>query len=572
MVDTFLTRLYGGLLGLFFLVLVPVPVDGLGGGPIVPVAFHLHWVVMVSIILVGLLRALSRGVVILSSFIKYFLLFILLVLLASWFQPPINGHAFMFQMAGLVGGLLFLMAVQQFPLNEQQRRWVLWILLLAGVIQAGIGLTEIHTVAEAGISGTLFHKNILATFLATGLVIALLFMMENPWSHWKSLLFFLISSLLMTTLVLASSRMGLGGLVVGCLVLAGARWEAFGTVWKRVLMIWGLALLVVVGAIAGLQQQERVQAVASKISATPTLVMEVAKGEVPAGDKFGRLMHWEIAWTLFLEQPLWGQGIGGYSSRYRDLVRTRYPDANNTNEHAYQPYNELMRQLVESGAGAGVGMLLMVGALLVQLFRLGRQEGGTLLALMVSIALYFGVGGLLYDTAVLWFTALLLVSFPTASAVREMAIIDSVGVRTGLATVGVGLFVGTVLFLVGTARAQVEMTRYVQLLTSNRISRGALLQPALDNLYLRQMATRLFMDVTLKIAVLRQDRATLQQFLEWSKKERHLWPNYVMYANEGRALNAMGETRAAETLVTEGLRLYPLQPELTAVQKEMRQN
>ncbi|MBF8271864.1 MAG: hypothetical protein HW380_969 [Magnetococcales bacterium] len=570
MVETFLTRLFGVLLGLFFLVVMHVPVAGIGGGSTVPVACQFHWLVLATMILVGVLRVAHRGVLVVPSYLKYFLLFIFLVLLASLFQPPVSQHAFVFQTAGLVGGLLFFVALHQFIFNEQQRRWVLLVLLIASVLQAGIGLSQISSVtADVGIFGTMEHKNVLATFLATGLVIALRFMLEHPSRRVGDIILFMVVALSMTALVMASSRVGVVGLVLGCLTLAVAWREEFGKVWKRVLTVWGLALVVVIVAIVATQQQRRVQIVVDKVAAAPGFVTETLAVGGDKSYKLGRPLHFEIAWALFLERPFWGQGVGGFSSGFSRVLRDRYPDLTLSNDyHAYQPYNELLRRLAESGVGAGMGLLVMVGAMLVTLWRLGRREGGLGLALMIPIVFYLQVGGLFYDTVVLWATLLLLASFSTAHTVNAVKIPQHVGIRAGLGVLGTGLFVGMALFFINTAMAQRDMTRYMQLLSATRVSRGELLQPALDNFYLRETATRLFMDVRLRIAILRQDRAALREFLQWSKKEREKWPNHVMYLNESRALHAYGDLEAARTLSAEGLRLFP-ESEISRLRKEL---
>ncbi|MBF0175164.1 MAG: O-antigen ligase C-terminal domain-containing protein [Magnetococcales bacterium] len=569
MVQSFLTRSFELLLILFFLVVIQLPIPGEGGGPIVPMASHLHWMILSIIILLGVLQVAWRGVLLISSFLKYVFLFIFSILLAAWFQPPVSMHAFVFQTAGLVGGLLFLVALHQFPLDEQPRKRLLAVILIAGVMQAAMALTQLQTEDEAGISGALVNKNILATFLATGLIIALLFLLRHSLGRGTIVLLFLAVALSLTTLILASSRAGLVGLVLGCTTLIIARWQAFHQVWKRVLAVWGMALVVALLAVSLSGQQKRVEEMTGKMADLPTFVAESVGGRDGNQYKVGRPLHFEAAWSLFLERPLWGQGVGGYSSRYRDLVRTRYPEVNlNTNDHAYQPYNELLRRLAESGIGAGVGLLLMAGWMLALLYRQGREEGGTLLALMMPIAFDLQVEGLFYDTVALWATLLVLVSLATAYKLTRVNLLHH-GLRAGLATLGLGLFVGVSMFLFNTARAQWDMTRYLYLLRTTRVSRGELLQPALDNLYLRQMATRLFMDVRLRIALLRQDREVIGQFLQWSRKERALWPNHVMYLNESRALHAHGDHEAARSLLMEGLRLFPGQHELSLLQKEL---
>lgn len=557
MVDTFLVRLFWVLLVLFFLVVIHVPVPGIGGGPVVVVAVHLHWVVLAAMILVGLLRVLNRGTLIVSSFTKYFVLFVFFVLLAAVFQPPINAHAFIFQTAGLVGGLLLLVSFHQFPMDERQRRWILWILLLATVIQAGVGVQVLSKAGSASDMGGVFgQKNLLAMFVATGFLIALLFTMKSRLGIGKVFLLFLMSALSMTILVTINSRAGLFGAILGFLTIVLSRWEELRCVWKRVLMVFVSALLVTILTVQLLQQQDRVRNLVDRATYSTTVAATVKKVDVER--RLGRGLLFKAAWGLFLQQPLWGQGIGGYLAKNREFLQAHYPDLQGKLEpdSTYHPHNEFLLRLAESGVGAGLGMLLMLVAFLVTIHRLGLREGGTYLGLIIPLGLYLQVGGIFYESTALWATLLLLVSLPTSQTmVRTVTFRLYAGIRSGMATVAVGVFVGTALFLVNTAWAQVRMTRYMDLLESTHVSHGALLQPALDNLYLRQIATRLFMDVKLRIAILRQDRTVLHEFLEWSRNERRVWPHYIMYVNEIRAHHALGDDQAASALLVEGKKM-----------------
>ncbi|MEO5328475.1 MAG: O-antigen ligase family protein [Magnetococcus sp. THC-1_WYH] len=557
MVDTFLVRLFGVLLVLFFLVVMHVPVPGMGGGPVVLVAVHLHWVVLAAMILVGLLRVLNRGTLIVSSFTKYFVLFVLLVLLAAVFQPPINEHAFIFQTAGLVGGLLLLVSFHQFPMDERQRRWILWVLLLATVIQAGIALDQ--GIWGSQMVGTFGQKNLLATFVATGFLIALLLAMERQLGYGIIILLSLVSALSMTALVMAGSRSGLLGAVLGLLIVIPSRWGELRYVGKRVLVIFLFAILVTTLIVQRTQQQGSIVAVGQRTATFPATVKAIVKND-HVEQKTGRILFFETAWGLFLQQPLWGQGMGGFLAKNREFVQARYPTLSGVDgpDATPHPHNEFLLRLAESGVGAGVGMLLMLVDFLATIHKLGRRDGGTYLALVMPVGIYLQVGGAFYESAALWATLLLLVSLPTSQTmVRTVTFRLYAGIRSGMATVAVGIFVGIALFLVNTAWAQVRMTNYMALLESTHVSHGELLQPALDNLYLRQIATRLFMDVRLRIAILRQDRTALHEFLAWSRQERKVWPDYVMVTNEVRAHHALGDVQAASALLVEGERVIP---------------
>ncbi len=313
-----LFRVHLFLLYFLFLVVIHIYVPALGGGPIVPIAAHLVWMVLAAIILVAFLTVLRRSRLIVPDYAKYFLLFIVLVLLAAQFQTVVNSHVLLFRTAGLIGGLLFFIALHQFPLTEQQRDRLLLALFAACVLEAAVGLFQVfhpqarellyfnaHWPPGSQPSGFMNQGNQLASFLATGLVISFYLIVSKLFDRWPwplRLFFFLSITVIIMTLLETRSRAGVLGAAFGSWVLLATQWKNYHVAWRR-LVLRLVALLVAITIMSVMGRLGILTTVGNKLASTVL-------------DKQSRLEIYTTALDMFQDRPLWGHGPGGWNGQY----------------------------------------------------------------------------------------------------------------------------------------------------------------------------------------------------------------------------------------------------------------
>jgi hypothetical protein len=131
------------------------------------------------------------------------------------------------------------------------------------------------------------------------------------------------------------------------------------------------------------------------------------------------------------------------------------------------------------------------------------------------------------------------------------------------------LFVFTNLFLVRTISANMGLTEYYRLLTSEGVSRMKLADPALNNLYLGRFSQRMIMDIGLGMALQKNNMGFLEDYVRWAEEVRITFPHYLIYEGEVRALFALGREDEALKLLKQGAGLYPDNRVLLSVRDEL---
>ncbi|MBF0421208.1 MAG: O-antigen ligase C-terminal domain-containing protein [Magnetococcales bacterium] len=559
-------RMHLFLLYGLFLFVIHIYVPALGSGPIVPIAAHLVWLTVAAVVAVALLYALKRGVFVVPDYTKYYLLFLILVLLSAQFQDGVDSHVLVFQTAGLIGGLLFFVALHQFNLTEGQRDGLLLALFVSGAVESVVGLFQVfypqqtHALLPfsagwppgSAPSGFLNQGNQLASFLATCLVISFYLIVSKQFERWHwffRAIFFLVIPTMISVLLCIGSRAGALGSALGAWILLFAQWQDYRVRWRR-LFLRIMALLVALVFMHVTNMMDRLYVLGDKLAHT------ISRRE--------RIDMYGAAWDMFLDRPLWGQGPGGW------VAKQPYYRINQKNDYQideWYPHNETLYWLAETGVAGGVGVLAIVGGMAVLLVRLGRRRGGMYAALMVPIVFHAEVEQPLHDSIAHWIILVFLAYLPSSHFTREMQWQWNPVVRGGLATVALCLFLLVEASILRTVRAQMDLNNYMWFLTKHKDSRAELLQPGLDNLYLRQLATRLFMDVKLKLGLLTQDSKMVEEFVSWSRRERKIWPNSLMFVNEAKALLFIGDRGRLMPLLEEGLTIYPQAGELLELKK-----
>ncbi len=554
-----------------FLVVMHLSIRNLGGAVVTPVSY-LVWMAVSVVIIFALMHTLSggNGALILPDTGIYILFFAALFILPSLFNPVTDAHAFIFKKAGLIAGIIFFFSLHQFRFSDRHKEKFIYVLIAAGVIEAAIGLIQ-YFMPEVRIpliafstSGRIFgnfqQQNLFAAFLATSLI-ASLFAVTGPLFRGAGGMMkaglLLAVMVISAALFIAGSRAGIVGMLLGSSVLILTRFRLIKSA-PVFILVWILAVtaglgLNIVSEKYIFEQERGVLLSAKKFRVASDSFTDEGRGDP-------RMLMYRVSLEMIKDKPFLGHGPGGFESsyvHYRKDVVERTDDDTILNTFTYYPHNEALSVLIESGLVGGIGLLVLASAFLIYIFRLGAEKGGLYLALLMPVIFHAMVEFPFQQSAIHWVLFLMLCYLMSSHFVREIHFRPERWMSfLLLAAVGT-LFVFTNLFLVRTLSANMGLTEYYRLLTSEGVSRMKLADPALNNLYLGRFSQRMIMDIGLGMALQKNDSGFLEKYVGWAEEVRVAFPHYLIYEGEVRALFALGREDEALKLLDQGSGLYP---------------
>ncbi|VTR59855.1 Lipid A core - O-antigen ligase and related enzymes [Serratia fonticola] len=283
---------------------------------------------------------------------------LILLAMAAGRRRDINGIALVEQRYGRVqrhclsddgirpgAGILFCPIT--IPLYPAMRTWVMQGCLLLTVAQAGLGIAQYYLFIADNFMGynTLLNRpygifqqwNVMASFMATGLALALYLWMpkigmrRSHWVQWAAAMMLVMAPLL---LVLIGSRIGL---LAALLVTPLQLWVLWRLDRHRCVLAIGLIGL---GVIFALLSQWH----------------DGAARDVTQGSTLSyRLQVWQICLAMIADKPWLGWGYGLFSAEFIHYAHRILPATQESFQMAH-PHNELLFWGVEGGlvwAGGG---------------------------------------------------------------------------------------------------------------------------------------------------------------------------------------------------------------------------
>ncbi|MDX7866307.1 PglL family O-oligosaccharyltransferase [Aeromonas caviae] len=511
------------------------------------------WIFASLVIALGLWQVTLRQRLVISSLQLGLWLGALLLLLPMAYPGfELKDYAIS-RLLGLFAGLLFLFVLYQWQLASRARDRLLYLLLGAVAIEALLGLVQYYLLTPGNWIGYdiranrpygIFQQpNVMASFMATGLALAIWLDLRGhapPWLRGLRYGVILATSLL---LVVVQSRVGqLGGVLALLLLLPRLHRER---------LLGRVLGLVALGVALGLASQY------GMAGAKRGLEMYQSGGM--------RSVYWPYAARLIAEAPWTGWGYGSFESVFLQHYmadKALNPAMVQIEYNLDHPHNEFLYWAVEGGLAPMLGMVLMGGALLWRLSRAGWVRGAALLALVTPILLHTQTEYPFYHAIALWWALLLLVHVVDAE-VEEQAHanwrehICRPWLLLRFAAIAIPLIV--VPFMLTALHTAWVVTKY---------ERGGYKQPALLLDIVNPMAwlTRVEFDVNavrLMVGLQSNNKGELEAYLDWGQGFVRHTPRANIYANMVIALNALGRREEADRLRAEALVLYPGEPLLT---------
>ncbi|MCJ8233332.1 Wzy polymerase domain-containing protein [Aeromonas veronii] len=462
------------------------------------------------------------------------------------------------RLLGLFAGLLFLFGLYQWGFNRSKRERLLYLILIAIAMEAVLGLVQFYLLTPGNWIGYdtkinrpygIFQQpNVMATFMATGLALAIWLELRREGGR---LLMALRYGVILSTallLVVLQSRVGqLGGLLALLLLMPQLH---------RHRLLWRVLALVIFAVALGLLSQ---------------YWMAGAKRGLEIYQSGGyRPIYWIYCAKLIAEAPWSGWGYGSFESVFLHHYmadKALNPSMVQIEYNLDHPHNEFLYWAVEGGIAPMVGMVIMGGALLWRLASVRWVHAMGLLALVTPILLHTQTEYPLYHAIVLWWLLLTLI-YIIDTEIEETNLASQEGSSWWdmecrpwllLRFMAIAIPLLVVPFMLTAIHTAWVVTKY---------ERGGYKEPALLLDIVNPMAwlTRVEFDVNsvrLMVGLQTNNKTELEAYLEWGQAFVRHTPRANIYANMVIALNALGRTEEANAMRAEALKLYPTEPLLT---------
>jgi len=450
------------------------------------------------------------------------------------------------KMLGIAAGLLLLFALSQLRLVRSQRLLLLYLLLGAVAIEAGLGLVQYFLLTPGNWIGynTLINRpygifqkdSVLSSFLAMGISVALYlqFYPVNKPSSWQNIftaLLLFASSLL---LVLIQSRAGqigaLGATILLCVSALKSQPKRVGMM--LVLMLSGLAIGIWVST----------------------------GGRSP--ESYGltidyRLLYWRHCLELFLQAPWFGYGYEMFESAF---VKNYYAIPQSLSgapiieQNLDHPHNEILYWLVEGGIVAVLGLATMVWVWFRALRYHAWAKRVALFALPLPLLFHAMVEYPFYHSVAHWTALICLLWFTD----EESEDIPGYSCRFDFLFKCLALLVPlvTVPFMVTGIQTAYLVTQFER----GGMTDFSLLKRVVNPLPWFSRFMYDVMSIRLINAMPTHNVEELQAFVAWATEFNAVQPRSQLYWNGALALDALQQPEEATRWRAEGARLFPADP------------
>ncbi|MFQ1898897.1 Wzy polymerase domain-containing protein [Aeromonas veronii] len=462
------------------------------------------------------------------------------------------------RLLGLFAGLLFLFGLYQWRFDKAQRDRLLYLILVAIAMEALLGLVQFYLLTPGNWIGYdtkanrpygIFQQpNVMATFMATGLALAIWLELRRGGGRLLMALRYGVILSAALLLVVLQSRVGqLGGLLALFLLMP--------QLYRQQLQ-WRILGLVILAVAIGLLSQ---------------YWLAGAKRGLEIYQSGGmRSIYWSYAAKLIAQAPWSGWGYGSFESIFLHHYmadKVLDPSMVQIEYNLDHPHNEFLYWAVEGGVAPMVGMVIMGGALLFRLIGVPPVNAMGLLALVTPILLHTQMEYPLYHAIVLWWL-LLTLTYSIDTEIEESNLVShgrsswwDIECRPWLLLrfMAIAIPLLVVPFMLTAIHTAWVVTKY---------ERGGYKEPTLLLDIVNPMAwlTRVEFDVNsvrLMVGLQTNNKTELEAYLEWGQAFVRHTPRANIYANMVIALNALGRREEANTMRVEALKLYPTEPLLT---------
>jgi len=538
-------RLWLYLAGIYFLVAAHFTFPNHGGFGLALPANPVAWTFIASWIGIGFWHWTTRKSLTFSTTTLWYMAGVLVLAVPQFYPLAATEDGAGQRLLGLLGGLLLFIAIQQQPWRQTQWRAVLMLILACCAIQSGVGLIQYFLLEPGNILGfnkaenrpygTFQQVNVMASFVATGLVLAIYLFTAPTRSRSRlanALALFQIFAAGLLLVVIQSRTGQLAGLLG--VVLLIPRLLSSGRPQTIVVLIT-LAL----GVLAANLSRE----VVNQVDRPPSIYEDPGVRTTifaQSADVIGK--HWVL-----------GAGYGRFESAWRNEHAQQASPPGNVIDglHALNhPHNETLFWTVEGGITALIGLLILAVGFLRTFRGCSMARIAGLLALPAPILIHTQTEYPLYHSTLHWIVLVSLLAFIDGKTSRLSLVRLPRVILPAALSVLLPLF--TAIYMVSSLQALVHLTQI-------EASEPKDYAP-LTNIWNPAAQTHRFqfhlMELRLLTALSKGDEAELNQFLDWVQERKATQPRIPFYFNEALALHALGQHEAAEEVVRHARYLF----------------
>ncbi len=462
----------------------------------------------------------------------------------------------LFRLLYLWGGLLFLFGLYQHPLKQARLDRLLLMIVITGFIHGIVGVMQIFLVQDMprwlpiNISGSptgLFQQiNNQASFQISCVILSFWLFTRPLIRHSRIWLFCLLLFAVFTSIFIVSysgSRVGSLSFLLATPLLFISRWQFIKTDKKQ----WLLITLTVLIAISSANLIDRQRGLTTVIDKT-TAINAGYSGST-------RLGIYSIAIDLIKEEPLWGHGIGSFVRVWqleKPAFYAKHPDATLPHQRVSHPHNEVIFWLVEGGAVAGLGLLLVVIAVMLSLWRLPHSRRYAYAAMLIPISLHTQVELPFYISSTHWFVFLILLYVSLHPTRKKLDNTSGKSTPIVLRTLVLAGSLTSALFFTHTMAANLEFRNYFL-----GKSTEDPFQISMQNPYFNLMATHTLMTTLFHSSMKYGVTNNVQIFADWGEQELKQNPHILFYKLTADALLYLKDYERACGIAYTGNAVYP---------------
>ncbi|WP_441257290.1 PglL family O-oligosaccharyltransferase [Vibrio sp. Vf1514] len=376
------------------------------GGAGLALSFNVTtWLVLSIALAVGLYQLANSRKLRYSKLTVVFVLSCVIMTLPMCYTNA-NWQGALSRLTGLWAGMLLFVVLQQFYFSNKHKQRLLWFIVLACLIEAAFGLFQYFELKPGNLFGYnttanrpygIFQQpNVMASFLATGLVLSGYLLARQPKKYNKHLsevsLLYLTPLMTLPLLVVLASRTGWLSALFGVALILPYLYR-FST--RQRFINWLLATLA--GVLLGLA--------AGHSAGTAQLIEQKADLDSPRRYTFPQAVD------MLIEKPFTGYGYGNFEAKYmlytarQHQLNNRYPPGLPAMDH---PHNEILYWGVEGGLLPILGMAIAAGFVLMRIRSAKKGTRLAMFALLLPMVLHSQLEYPFYHSAIHWITFVIL--------------------------------------------------------------------------------------------------------------------------------------------------------------------
>ncbi|WP_246616389.1 PglL family O-oligosaccharyltransferase [Thaumasiovibrio subtropicus] len=545
-----LTRWFLGSLGAIYLIAMHLFMHNPGGAGLSLPFNQAIWIPLSFAIGAGLLEICRQGFWRYSK-LTIVLLISCILLTLPIFYPQSVPHLAVPRLIGIWAGWLLFVSLQQFSFTQKQRQRLLWFVLIAVLMEAIFGWIQYLLLEPGNYIGYNTFKNkpygifqqinVMASFMATGLVLSAYLLAREPmyrgkW-NWKHLPLLVTPILTIPLIAVIDSRTGKLGATVSALLILPFLYHYAA---RKQMRLWGLMVLLGLALSWNWTQSPEF---------TPKLD---APGRIE--ERAGIYPH-----TLYMikQAPVIGSGYGNFESAYTQSAAFQFAQeisAHTPSAALDHPHNELLYWTAEGGIVPLIALLIAAGAVFIRVLKTKKGTRLAIIGLFFPITLHSQLEYPFYHALVHFITFILLIywvdqltaKYKKKPLYRVQLLRINALLIPALATVFIASGLQSGYWL---NKFEQKIPREPELLM--KVTNPVLWQSRFDwNLFTTE----------LEFGVATNNPDMIQSYIHWAHKTAETMPRPSLYQNMAIAYHALGEVEKGQQILDEARYLFPNHP------------